>query len=143
MKTNKIEMTMEAENKKQTTVQKLSGFLALFTSTGTLLCCALPAAVAAVAGGAAVGAFVSTFPWLISISHYKGWIFSAALLLIVFSGILTFRPHGKLACSITGGQGCETAGRFSKTMFWISVIIYAIGVFFAYAAVPILRFIEG
>ncbi|NIA29917.1 MAG: hypothetical protein GWP06_08420 [Actinobacteria bacterium] len=120
-------------------MQKLTSFLALFTSTGTLLCCALPAAIAAVAGGAAVGAFVSTFPWLISISHYKGWIFSIALLLIVFSGILTFRPHGTLACSITGGQGCKVAGRFSKIMFWVSVVIYVIGFFFSYAAVPILR----
>jgi len=123
-------------------VQKLTGFLALFTSTGTLLCCALPAAIAAVAGGAAVGAFVSTFPWLISISHYKGWIFSIALLLIIFSGILTFRPHGALACSITGGQGCKAAGRFSKVMFWISVVIYVVGFFFSYAAVPLLRFLE-
>lgn len=134
---------MEAENKRPTAIQKLTGFLALFTSTGTLFCCALPATIAAVAGGAAVGAFVSTFPWLISISHYKGWIFSAALLLIVLSGILTFRPHGKLACSITGGRGCQTASRFSKTMFWISVVIYTIGTFFAYAAVPILRFFEA
>ncbi|NOY57929.1 MAG: hypothetical protein GXO75_03215 [Calditrichaeota bacterium] len=123
-------------------MQRLTSFLALFTSTGTLLCCALPAAIAAVAGGAAVGAFVSTFPWLVSISHYKVWIFSVALLLIIFSGILTFRPHGKLACSITGGQGCETASRFSKIMFWISVIIYVIGFSFAYAIIPILRFLE-
>ncbi|GBD94230.1 hypothetical protein BMS3Abin05_01834 [bacterium BMS3Abin05] len=130
------------ENEQASQMQKLTGFLALFSSTGTLLCCALPAAIAAVAGGAAVGAFISTFPWLISISHYKVWIFSAAFLLIVFSGILTFRPHGKLACSITGGHGCETAGRFSKIMFWISVIIYAIGFSFAYAIVPILRFLE-
>ena len=130
------------QNKKASRMQKLTGFLALFTSTGTLLCCALPAAIAAVAGGAAVGAFVSTFPWLISISHYKGWIFFLAFLLIVFSGILTFRPHGKLACSITGGQGCEVAGRFSKIMFWISVIIYVIGFSFAYEIIPILRFFE-
>ena len=133
--------TLMAE--RATWMQKVSGFLALFTSTGTLLCCALPAAIAAIAGGAAVGAFVTSFPWLISISHYKGWIFSIALVLIVFSGILTFRPKGKLACSITGGQGCETASSFSKVMFWISVIIFAIGFFFSYAAVPILRFLEG
>ena len=31
-------------------------FLSVFTSTGTLLCCALPAALAAIAGGAAVEA---------------------------------------------------------------------------------------
>ena len=130
------------KNDKASLVQKSSSFLALFTSTGTLLCCALPATIAAIAGGAAVGAFASTFPWLISISHYKGWIFSVALVLIVFSGILTFRPHGKLACSVTGGKGCQTASSFSRAMFWISVIIYIIGFSFAYAMVPVLRFLE-
>ena len=123
-------------------VSKTAGLLAVFTSTGTLLCCALPAAIAAVAGGVAVGAFITVFPWLIPLSHYKGWIFGVALILIVFSGILTFRPHGKLACSLTGGEGCEIAGRFSKTMFWISTALYSVGFFFAYAIVPILRFLE-
>lgn len=119
------------------------GFLALFTSTGTLLCCALPAAIAAVAGGAAVSSFVATFPWLIPLSVHKDWIFLAAGLLIFISGIFTLRPQGRIACSITGGKGCEIAGRFTKVMFWSSASIYMIGVFFAYGIVPILRWLEA
>ena len=117
-------------------------FLSVFTSTGTLLCCALPAALAAVAGGAAVGTLITTFPWLITVSHYKGWIFIVAGSLIVFSGFLTLRPQGKLACSLTGGKGCEVAGRYTRSMFWSAVGIYGIGVFFSYAIVPILRLLE-
>lgn len=128
---------------KQPVKQQLINFLALFTSTGTLICCALPAALAALAGGAAVGAFVTTFPWLVSLSRYKGWIFLLAGLLILFSGILTLRPRGKFACAITGGKGCEVAGRFTKAMFWGSVVIYLIGAFFAYGIVPILQFLEA
>lgn len=122
--------------------QQLTSFLALFTSTGTLLCCALPAAISTVAGGAAVGAYVSTFPWLIPLSRHKGWIFLVAGLLILFSGVLTLRPKGKIACSITGGKGCEVAGRFTKLTFWGSVAIYLIGTLFAYGIVPILRWLE-
>ena len=118
-------------------------FLSVFTSTGTLLCCALPAALAAIAGGAAVGTLVTTFPWLIPLSRHKEWIFLVAGLLILLSGILTLRPKGKIACSITGGRGCEVAGRFTKSMFWGSVGIYGIGAFFAYAIVPILRLLEA
>lgn len=121
--------------------QKASSFLALFTSTGTLLCCALPAAIAGIAGGSAVISLVSTFPWLVPLSANKGWIFLGAGLMIVFSGILIYRPKGKVACSITGWQGCEVAGRFQKFMFWAASAIYLIGVFFAYALVPILRFL--
>jgi len=123
--------------------QKILSFLALFTSTGTLLCCALPATIAAVAGGAAVGAFVSTFPWLISVSQYKGWLFIVAGILILFNGILVLRPKGKLACSLTGGKGCEVASGFSKFMFWLSVSIYGVGALFAYALVPVMRFLGG
>ncbi len=122
---------------------KVASFLALFTSTGTLLCCALPSALAAIAGGTAVVSFVSTFPWLVPLSQNKEWIFLVAGLMIVFSGLLTYRPKGKVACSITGGQGCAVASRFTKVMFWISAGIYTIGAFFAYALLPLILLLEG
>lgn len=119
--------------------QKASSFLALFTSTGTLLCCALPAALAGFAGGSAVLSLVSTFPWLVPLSRHKIWIFLGSGLLILFSGILIYHPKGKVACSITDGQGCEVAGRFQRFMFWAAAIIYLIGVFFAYALLPLMK----
>ena len=124
-------------------VQRVSGVLALFTSTGTLLCCALPAALGALAGGAAVGSLISALPWLVPLSRHKGWLFLGAGVMIVFTGVFTFRPKGKVACSITGGRGCADASRFAKAMFWISASVYGVGAFFAYAIVPILRLLEG
>ncbi|MCH7590213.1 hypothetical protein IIB34_04155 [PVC group bacterium] len=103
--------------KNKNTFQKLTSFFALFTSTGILLCCALPALIAALAGGAAVSSFVSSFPWLIPLSVHKNWLFLGAGILLIFSGTLTLRPKGKVACTITGGKGCEVAGRFTKLMF--------------------------
>jgi hypothetical protein len=120
-----------------------AGFLALFTSTGTLLCCALPSALAAVAGGSAVVSFVSTFPWVVSLSRHKEWIFLGAGVMILISGLLTYRPKGKVACSITGGEGCAVAGRWTKVMFWASAGIYAVGVFFAYALLPVIKLVGG
>ncbi len=116
--------------------------MALFASTGTLVCCALPATIAAFAGGAAVASFVSTFPWVIPLSANKGWIFLGSGLMILFSALLVFRPKGRVACSITGGEGCKAAGRFTKTMLGISAVIYSVGVFSAYTLVPVLRFID-
>ncbi|MFQ6105244.1 MAG: hypothetical protein ACE5OP_13295 [Candidatus Glassbacteria bacterium] len=135
-------MSIDEHAKKETVNQRLIHFLALFTSTGTLLCCALPAAIAAFAGGAAVGAFLTIFPWLIPLSRYKGWLLLVAGLLITFSGMVTLRPEGKVACSISGSKGCEVAGRFTKSLFWISVAIYLTGAFFAYGLVPLLRWLE-
>ena len=86
--------------------EKVINFLSIFTSTGTLFCCAIPAAIAAIAGGAAIGAYVSTFPWIIPLSKYKGVLFLVAGVLIVVNGLFTLRPQSKLVCSVTGGSGC-------------------------------------
>ncbi|MEO9885057.1 MAG: hypothetical protein ABJR05_00865 [Balneola sp.] len=117
--------------------QKASSYLALFTSTGTLICCALPSALAAIAGGAAVTSMITNFPWLVPLSANKGWIFLGSGIMLVLSGILIYRPQGKTACSVTGGSGCEIAGRFTKIMFWSSVIIFSMGAFFAYGFYPL------
>ena len=122
--------------------EKVVSFLSLFGSTSTLLCCALPALLSVIAGGAAVSSLVSAFPWLIPLSKHKSWIFLGAGALLILNAIITFYPKGKVACSITGGKGCEVAGRFTKTIFWISVILYSLGAFTAYALVPLLKFVE-
>lgn len=123
--------------------EKILRFLAVFTSTGTLLCCALPAALAALAGGAAISAYVATFPWVIPLSRHKGWIFLAAGALILVSGVFTLRPHGKLSCAVTGGKGCEEAGVFSKWAFWIAASIFVVGTFMTYGIVPLLEWLEA
>lgn len=115
----------------------------MFGSSATLICCALPASIAAVAGGSAIVSLISSFPVLITISKYKDWIFIVAGLLLIFNGIITFRPKGKVACSITGGKGCEVAGKFQRLMFWTSATIYAIGVFVAYFAVYMVKLLDN
>jgi len=119
--------------------EKIMSFFSLFGSTATLLCCALPATLSIIAGGAAVGSLISVFPWLIPISKHHNWIFLIAGILLLINGIFVIKPKGKVACSITGGKGCEVAGSFSKWMFWFSVILYSIGAFFAYAYVPLME----
>ena len=119
------------------------GFLSLFISTGTLLCCALPAAVSILAGGAAITALTSSFPWLIPLSRNKDWIFLAAGIMIVLNGILLFRSKKNVSCETSGGNVCAVSGRFTKVTFWISAVIILVGAFFAYGIVPILRWLEA
>ncbi|HVA67094.1 MAG TPA: hypothetical protein VNK24_09265 [Elusimicrobiota bacterium] len=125
-------------NKKETLHDKFVAVLSLFTSMGTLLCCALPVTISVIAGGAAVGGLISDFPWLVSVSRHKLWIFWIAGLLILLNGVLILRPQGTLACAITGGKGCAVAGKFNKAMFWGSLAVYAVGFFFAFLLGPIL-----
>ena len=53
-------------------------FLSLFTSLGTLLCCALPSLLVLFGLGATVATVLSEVPWLVSLSHHKHWVFIVA-----------------------------------------------------------------
>ena len=121
--------------------EKAISVLTLFTSSGTLLCCALPAVVATIAGGAAVSSMLSVFPFLIPLSMNKGWIFIIAAILIAINGYLVFKPNQKVACDVDE-DGCDVTGRFNKRMFYISASVLAVGAFFAYALVPILVYFD-
>jgi hypothetical protein len=121
--------------------EKAISVLTLFTSSGTILCCVLPAVVATIAGGAAVSSMLSVFPFLIPLSMNKGWIFIIAAILIALNGYLVFKPNQKVACDVDE-DGCDVTGRFNKRMFFISTSVLAVGAFFAYALVPILVYFE-
>src|SRR5689334_4003148 len=57
-------------------------YLSLFTSMGTLLCCALPSLLVLFGLGATVASVLSEAPWLVSLSHHKNGVFVTAGLLI-------------------------------------------------------------
>ena len=59
--------------------------LSLFTSIGTLLCCALPALLVTLGMGAALAGFISVAPWITVFSKYKIFIFVGAGILLVLS----------------------------------------------------------
>jgi putative copper export protein len=47
------------------------------------------------------------------------------------------RLRGEI-CAAEDPKACETASRFSKVLLWLSAVLYAVGVFVAYALGPIL-----
>jgi len=122
---------------------KTFAILSLFTSSSTLICCALPALVATLAGGIAVSGMVSAFPILIPISQNKGWIFFVGGLLLLLNGYFVFKNNKEVACDLDEESACEIADQFNRRMFYMSSIIYSVGAFFAFALVPILRLIDN
>jgi mercuric ion transport protein len=123
----------------------LVGFLALFTSWSTLLCCALPSLFVLIGLGATVASMVSAMPWLIAFSHYKSWTFGIAGLLIAANFVYVFHFAPKLrgrsqTCSQRGANSCGVASRLSTTtVLWVSACIYLIGFVSAYLLGPVLR----
>ena len=118
----------------------LFNYLSLFTSLSTLLCCALPSLLVLLGLGATVASTLSLFPFLVTLSHHKRWVFALSGLLIALSFVQTYAiaPRMKNACPPDDPEACNTASRFSKIMLWISAVIYAAGFFAAFVLGPLL-----
>lgn len=124
----------------------LLGYMSLFSSVGTLLCCALPSLFVLVGLGATVASVVSTAPWLISLSRHKNWTFAIAGALIAANFVYVFRIAPRLqqagqSCPVDQPSACGVAGRMSRVILWTSAGIYLVGFFSAYLLGPILRFL--
>jgi hypothetical protein len=118
-------------------------YLSLFTSIGTLLCCALPSLLVLFGLGATVASALSAAPWLVTMSHHKHWVFVAAGLMIAGNFVYVYGIAPKLqaksgACDPKDPAACQTASRFSRIVLWCSAGLYMIGCFTAYLLGPIL-----
>jgi hypothetical protein len=109
--------------------------LGLFTSLGTLLCCALPALLVTLGMGAALAGLVSNVPFLITLSEHKLWVFGVAGTLICLSaGLQWVRRHAPCPVDPIAAKTCMRLRRVSVYITGFSAIIYLIGVFFAFIA---------
>lgn len=129
-----------------TTQRRTSGvlsYLSLFTSFGTLLCCALPSLLVLLGLGATVASFLSAVPWLVALSKHKAVVFLVAGILIggnllyVYVVAPRFQAADR-ACLPGAPDACSSASRFSRIVLWISATLYAIGVFSAFVLGPLL-----
>ena len=114
---------------------KFLPFLSLFSSTSTLICCALPALLISLGLGATLASINTQTNFLVDLAKYKTLLFTIAALLLLVNGLLLYRNKTK-SCPINKqlAKACQETRSWSKIIFWISVIIYAIGFFFAYLA---------
>ena len=124
------------------------GYVSLFTSLGTLLCCALPSLLVLLGLGATVATVLSSVPWLVKLSHHKVWVFTTAGILIILAFVQTYAIAPRLRrsavdCPPNNPQACYEASRFSKVVLWLAVVIYAVGFFVADVLGPILTHLDA
>jgi len=117
--------------------QKSVTVFTLFTTTGTLVCCALPIILVTLGLGATVAAMTSAFPFLIVLSQHKIWVFAFSGIMLVLSGWLMFRPGRACPADRELGRACSTAHKWNKRIYWSSVTIWGIGFTAAYLLLPI------
>ncbi len=118
--------------------QGLLPTLSLFTSAGTLVCCALPALLVTLGAGAALAGIVGNAPWLIALSKYKIWTFGISGAMVLVAGISLWRSRNA-SCPIDPAQAiaCSRLRKTSVWIYWLSVFLWCTGFFFAFVAVRI------
>ena len=123
-------------------------YLSLFTSLGTLLCCALPSLLVLFGLGATVASVLSAATWIVTLSHHKHWVFLVARIMIFSNFVYVYAivPNlqaGNKACDPNDPSACQTASRFSRAVLWCSAVVYLIGCFTAYLLGPILVYLDS
>ena len=120
-------------------------YFSLFTSLGTLLCCALPSLLVLFGLGASVASALSFVPWLVTLSRHKQWTFAISGVLIALGFVNTYSiapgRRREDACS-PNDPACRDASRVSRILLWVSAGIYVTGFFVAYALGPILAKVD-
>lgn len=115
--------------------QTLLPMLSLFTSVGTLICCALPALLVAIGMGAAMAGLVSTAPWITALSEYKPIVFMISGVMLTFAAFMQWRArNAPCPADPAKAKACARLRTFSISMIIFSVITYVIGFFFAFLA---------
>ena len=112
---------------------KLANYLSLFTSTGTIICCALPALLVSIGAGATLSSIISIFPQLIILSVYKIPIFIGAFIMLIISGAMQYRVRS-LPCPADRALAnvCIRTRKISGFIYLVSVTIFLTGLLFAF-----------
>lgn len=128
--------------KMDTQEQRLT-WLALFASTGTLICCALPIALVSLGLGATAAAISTSLPFLVSLSLHKNWVFGGSALLLFLAAWVLYRPGRTCPADPKLAALCERTLAWNRRVFWSAIVLWSIGFFAAYLALPIRIWMEG
>ena len=118
-------------------------WLALFTTTGTLVCCALPITLVALGMGATMASLVSSVPFLVTLSQYKVAVFTVSGMLIGASGWLLYRSGRECPADPELAAMCERTQKWNRRVWWTSVGLWCIGFYAAFLALPLTIWLEG
>ena len=107
--------------------------LTVLSSFSTLLCCALPALLVSLGAGAALASLIAAVPQLVWVSEHKIPLFAFAGLMLVVSGISTYRNRSApCPADPVQAKSCLRLRRLSMGIFYFSAAAYVIGFFFAF-----------
>lgn len=103
-------------------------FLTLLASSGTLVCCVLPAMMVALGAGAALAGLVTAVPQLIWLSEHKPAVFGLAFIMLGTSGALLWRAR-RLPCPSDPmlASACNRLRHASVVLWWVAFAFTVLG----------------
>ena len=109
--------------------------LSLFSSGGTLICCALPALLVSLGAGAVMASVVSSVPQIVWFSEHKLGVFIFAGVMLSISGFLQWKARS-LPCPSDKelAELCNKTRVNSLRIYIFSVSVFLIGGFMAFVA---------
>jgi len=112
---------------------RAAAVLSLFTSSSTLICCALPALLVSLGAGAALSSMVAAVPELIWFSEHKAQVFGGAGVMLVLAGALQWRARS-LPCPLDPAlaAACAATRRSALHLYLLSLALFLVGCLFAF-----------
>lgn len=113
--------------------------LALFASTSTLLCCALPALLISIGAGAVMAGLASNVPGLVFLSAHKEWAFAGAGVMLALALAAKWASrHAPCPADPALAVACSRMRRLGSWILGVAVVLYLVGGFFAFFAADML-----
>jgi hypothetical protein len=106
--------------------------LALFASSGTLVCCVLPAVMVALGAGATLAGLVSAMSQLVWLSEHKTLVFGIAAVALIVAGA-AIRHSRSLPCPVeaAAARACMRLRRWSAWLYALALFAFCVGALFA------------
>lgn len=118
-------------------------WLALITTMGTIVCCALPITLVALGMGATMAALVSNVPFLVTLSQHKILVFTISGSMLVLSGWVLYRSGRTCPVDQELAALCRRAEKWNRRVLWFSASLWGIGFFAAFLALPLRIWFDG
>jgi hypothetical protein len=115
-----------------------ASWVSLLTSSGTLICCTLPALVVALGAGATMITLTSAIPQLVWLSAHKEIVFTVAAIMLAVAGAMQSRARSA-PCPIEPAlaRACMQTRTRARWIYFSSVALFVIGALFAFV-LPVL-----